>query len=833
MGEVYRADDLELGQTVALKFLPRSLTDDEAALTLLRNEVRLARQISHPNVCRVYDIGEVEGQHFVSMEYVDGEDLASLLRRIGRVSKEKASDLIGQMAAGLAASHELGILHRDLKPANIMLDGRGRARIMDFGLAGFVDEIRGKKDQAGTLVYMAPEQLTGRGASMRSDVYSLGLVMYELITGRRAYDGRSVEELRDLQAAGPPPSPSSLVSDLDPAVERIIMWCLEHVPAARPGSARAVAAVLPGGDPLAAAVAAGETPSPEMVAAAGGRGALPMSVGIALVIAAIAGFLLMGPVNNKVAFFRLAQPRKHPAVLADKARNILNELDRQERQRSVAYSLYVDYDVLNHIEETDSSLNRWERLGGRPTGFGFWYRESKESLLPYNESNGMIEWSDPPNLAEGMSRLQLDQHGRLKRLEIVTSSRMVEQDSTMPADWGRLFSLAELDPETFQQVKPLWSPPIPSDGRLAWEGFYPDADSLPVRIEAGTLNGRAVYFRLYDTYKRDRLLKSPLETDSAEGSEAGVVGSTQRVLWALLILGFVIVPFFIGWRNIRSGRADLMTSLRVGVFGAGLACASWVLAISRYSSVGDQAGMMIFQLGNALATGVVLGLGYLAAEPYLRRHWPDLLISWTRLARGQYRSQLVGRDVLIGISAGAATAVGCMVSHLVPTWFGVPVAVRDVLSIGTLMGGRTALAEFLSPEFLIISMFSVVTLLIFVLVLRRKTLAVIVTFVLVLIGAASPGMGVLSDPGRIGPFLGDAVFLAIWLIILTRFGLLAAVSMDFVVRCLTDLPITLDTSAWYSSTSHVTLIALAAITLYALRTATAGYRPPGREVGPG
>ena len=134
MGEVYRADDLKLDQAVALKFLPRSLAGDTDRIERLFSEVRLARQVSHPAVCRVWDVYEADGHTFLSMELVDGENLASLLRRIGRLPGDKALDIARQVTAGLSAAHEKGVLHRDLKPANVMLDGEGKVRLTDFGL---------------------------------------------------------------------------------------------------------------------------------------------------------------------------------------------------------------------------------------------------------------------------------------------------------------------------------------------------------------------------------------------------------------------------------------------------------------------------------------------------------------------------------------------------------------------------------------------------------------------------------------------------------------------------------------------------------------------------
>src|SRR5258707_12968296 len=174
MGEVYRAEDLTLEQVVAIKFLPPSLSQDAGALARFHSEVRIARQVSHPNVCRVFDIGDADGVPFLTMEYVDGEDLGSLIRRIGRLSSDKAIEIARQICAGLAAAHERGGIHRDLKPANLMLDGAGRIRITDLGLAGIAASIKGEEAPAGTPPDMAAAHVTGKEGRPKSDIYSSG-----------------------------------------------------------------------------------------------------------------------------------------------------------------------------------------------------------------------------------------------------------------------------------------------------------------------------------------------------------------------------------------------------------------------------------------------------------------------------------------------------------------------------------------------------------------------------------------------------------------------------------------------------------------------------------
>ncbi|MDQ3801546.1 MAG: serine/threonine protein kinase [Acidobacteriota bacterium] len=196
MGEVYQAEDIKLNQLVALKFLPDKLEKNTAALERFHAEARIARQVSHPNVCRVFDIGETaDGRHFLSMEYIQGDDLSSLLRRIGRLPSDKGVEIARQLCFGLAAIHEAGILHRDLKPANVIIDNRGRARITDFGIAGLESELKDNELRVGTPAYMSPEQITGGGIGVKSDIYSLGLLLYEIFSGKQAFEADSVENL--------------------------------------------------------------------------------------------------------------------------------------------------------------------------------------------------------------------------------------------------------------------------------------------------------------------------------------------------------------------------------------------------------------------------------------------------------------------------------------------------------------------------------------------------------------------------------------------------------------------------------------------------------------
>jgi serine/threonine-protein kinase len=815
-GEVYRADDLHVGQPVALKFLPAHLADSTVARDRVRNEVRVARQVTHPNVCRVFDIGEADGHTFISMEYVDGEDLRSVLRRLGRPSREKALEIARQLCAGLAAAHEIGVLHRDLKSANVMIDGRGRARITDFGLAAFAHEREGQ-GIAGTPTYMAPELFDGAPSSTRTDIYALGAVLYELFTGRAAYPAANVAELRRLQLAGPPPSPAQLVPQLDPTVDELILRCLHADPSERPPSALAVAAVLPGGDPVATALAAGETPSPEMVAAAGGETPMPRPLALGIFGAIVAGLLLIAALNARVLLLGAAPPAKPPIVLADHARELLSSLGATAAPADVwyRYSTYPSY--LGHVAKTDPARDRWARMMGRmPSPYAFQYRESPVPMVPRGVSSE-ISFREPPLTAPGMAGVITDDQGRLQILEIAPPERDASPRTDAVPDYAPLFAAAGLDLADFTAASPEWNPTLPADSRAAWTGHYRGQPDWPVRIEAGGYRGRPIYFQVLETF----------DTPVRLGKQESPPLVRRASQWAnvLLLAAMLVVPPLVARRNLRRGVGDRKGAWRLGIAVGLLQLVHWLLRTDLTGgAITRQTDLFLAQLGLVLLLGVVSGLIYLALEPYVRRHWPRTLISWTRLVMGRVGDPRVSRDVLIGALGGVLVVVVQRLEWIVPYWLGqappIPYGVADAV----LGGGRKALAQIVSAEFLGGPLFVLFVLTAAQFLLRRRGLAIAVAMAFLILLDGHWQLESAPLPLRAGAMIEVLLVWGIILTVMLRFGLLALVSTFFFLVVLQSWPVLLDSSAWYAGASWTALAVLGAIAVVATLGACGGAR---------
>src|SRR6202522_4248495 len=234
MGNVYKARDRETGETVALKLLKTEIASDQAMMDGLRNELFFARKITHKNVCRVYEFNRVAGIAYTSMEFVEGESLRSVLNRFGGLPQRKATDLALQICSGLKEAHAQGIVHRDLKPENVMIDGQGNVKIMDFGIARSMEAgTRLTGSMVGTPAYMAPEQVAGKPVDYRTDIYSLGLMLYEMFTGAPAFSADNSIAVALKQIHEEPPAPHEIEPNIPVGIERAILKCLEKDPARR------------------------------------------------------------------------------------------------------------------------------------------------------------------------------------------------------------------------------------------------------------------------------------------------------------------------------------------------------------------------------------------------------------------------------------------------------------------------------------------------------------------------------------------------------------------------------------------------------------------------
>jgi serine/threonine-protein kinase len=813
MGEVYRADDLKLGQPVALKFLPEALEKNERRLERFLNEVKLARQVSHPNVCRVYDIGEVHGQHYLSMEYVDGEDLASLTRRIGRLEHDKAVQIARQICAGLAAIHHRGMVHRDLKPANVMIDGRGQVRITDFGLAGLARGISGDEIRAGTPDYMSPEQLSGKGVSVKSDLYALGLVLYELFTGKPAFRADTLVELKHMQATATPTSPSTLVSNIDPAVERVILRCLAKDPAERPASALAASAGLPGGDPLAAALAAGETPSPEMVAAAGPDGGLRPAVALSLLAVSVAALLGYALFFESTTLYGTVRFEKPFAVLKDNARDIAQRLGYTEPPSDQIARFTPNLAELRRIAQDASDPSAWESLAD-PSQRALYmtYRQSDRPLAPANFA-GLVTSRDPPP-RPGDVQMNLDLRGRLIYLRAVSSWTNHSTDPSPPTDWSSLFQQAGMEIDEFEPVRPTLQPQLFYEERAAWTGTHAP-DDTPVRVEAASVGGRPVYFR---SVTPDDPLWSA-ESAAQETPEANFAALIGFIVIMLVIFvgGAVILTLF----NWRRGRGDRRGALRVALFVFSLRVMLWIVVGHHVPDLEGEFSMMITALGQALLISTITWLLYMALEPYVRRLWPEALVAWSRLLAGRLRDPLVGRDLLIGFGFGVAIQYLGYASHQLPSLFGLPALPPLPYGMQGLMGGRWALGGVFSM--LLASLAGALAYTLLVLLMRiifRKQWIAASVFCLIFAGFNIVDFVAYGaqrvTPALVAMSLVIGVITGLFMIVLIlRFGLLATVGAFFVANAVAYYPITLNPDAPYFATSMLALLICIGLAAYA------------------
>lgn len=759
MGEVYRADDLKLGVPVAMKFVAVHKGSPEHETFI--DEVRVGRRLAHPNICRLHDISEVDDRVFITMEFIDGEDLASLLRRIGRLPVEKAISLARDLCAGLGAAHDLGIIHRDLKPSNVLVDGRGCARIVDFGLAQAVDE-RIRFAQAGTPAYMAPEQISGAPATPRTDVYALGLILYEIFTGRKACGDPLHPHIVP---------PSELVPDIGAQVERLILRCLDRDPAARPPTASAVLESLPGLDPIEARLVTGETPTAGMVAAARHKGQLrPATAWLMLFAAAVT------TATGTMLLSRSRPPLLAPEVMADRARAVLRTAGADIRGSDAASNYFRGEEesmnlIVRNVDSTSRHLVTYV------------HRTSPGELRP---AGRIVTASDPPLERPGMTYVRLDEEGRLLDLLIVPSG--LRRPSNTQANWFSVVGHTGVDPESLVEVEALRYAPIDVDEHRAWR-----VPASEVRIEAASRAGQVVWLSTLD-----RRLPSDASGERFDRLTTG--------LSVAIIILLPIAAAFLARRNIRRGQGDRVGARRSATVYFAANTIAWSVASYHAGGLAAEFTAMTSILAYSLYGGAVLWLLYMAAEPYARRRWPRMLISWTRLISGRWTDPMVGRDVLIGcVAAGGAVLLAA-----VPYALGASATsetrlpmFHSALPLGSV---RYAICYLVFP--LTLALLRGIAI-IAELLLLRAIAGKFATPLAVLLTAAT-----IVDyfPGPAATRIAMAILSsAIVIAVAIRFGTLSVVTMSYGVDVLTSLPLSLDVESWFFDQSVFAVLLLSSI----------------------
>jgi serine/threonine protein kinase len=800
MGEVYRATDLTLGQSVALKFLPVEATGNDRLLERFAGEVRVARQVSHPNVCRVYDLGEIDGAPFISMEYVDGEDLSSLLLRIGRLPADKAIETARKICAGLAAAHGRGIIHRDLKPQNIMMNKRGEVVIMDFGLAAIADQLSGAEARNGTPAYMAPEQLKGAEVTARSDIYALGLVLYELFTGKRPYDAKTVPQLLSLQESGQLTSMTSLATDIDPAVEKAIRRCLDPDPLRRPANALAVSASLPGGDPLAAALAAGETPSPELVAAAGKTEGMALKYSIPCFLVVLVSLCSVPFVRQSYSTFMHGSLDFPPEVLAQKARDIATSMGYAKKPADTNLALEHRPDLISLLRAKPEP-RQWDQWLASEAPIMAIYRES---LSPLEASPlGYVDETNPPPIKPGMVFEKIDGHGLLREFSAVPYEG---ESLTAPVDIETVFRAAGLDLNTFTETTPRLLPKHAADQLRAWKGPHPKIPNTELMVEIAMWKGRVT----------QALVEFPgyRQADPIAQSR-----SSLRKLRGLFLYAAIGAAGFFGIllarRNWKKERVDKKGTLRVAIACFVLGMLAWVGLVHPIAS-DDMFDLFFAMAGESLFSAGIVWVLYLALEPAVRARWPHAIVTWNRILAGRWNDAQVASHILIGAALGTAMWVMTVIPIAEPKNL-----LYQGISIWPLLGVRPWMAGYVLNirDALVIGLIAFFAIFGLRVSLKKDWLAAIAASVLFTISQND----ILSDPNWQKTVVFYLFLYAILMFALLRVGLVTTISAMFFINAMNRICLGGDLKAWWAPSGFAGIFLLVAISSYAFWKSIGAY----------
>jgi hypothetical protein len=502
----------------------------------------------------------------------------------------------------------------------------------------------------------------------------------------------------------------------------------------------------------------------------------------------------------------MALPRD---ALADRANQMLVKLGYGSDIADRAMGFHFDSDYIRWAQGNGPPAWWTDLRIGRPSALIFWYRTSPDVLVPSSPA-GRVNARDPPMTLPGMQQLFLDTEGRLVEFHAVPPA-IAPETSAAAAPWPGLFAAADLDSGTFMSAAPKWLPPAFADATAAWEGPMPGRGDLRVRIEAASYRNYPVSFQIVWPWT------APPRTDASErtGLQRLTDATTIAISIAMLAGGILMAR-----RNLRANRSDRRGAARFAIALTIASVAANLLVATHVALASVETPQIYGALAFGALTGGIVWIYYLAIEPYARRFWPDALLGWTRLLSGRLRDPRVGRELLIGLVCGA---VGLLIdlSKLIPMALGwrIPVLPQGG-GLQYLNGVPSLVAQWLNVLIGALSSALAIALVFLVLrlLLKRPRVALAVGFLVLLI--LLNGGSFIS--GNWFDRFNNLAFTLLLTVVLHRFGLLATATALFVDNIVTDVPLTTDLSAWWSSAMIASLVMLVAVACLAYSAARAG-----------
>ena len=507
-----------------------------------------------------------------------------------------------------------------------------------------------------------------------------------------------------------------------------------------------------------------------------------------------------------------------PEVLAHKAREILTQVGYPEKPADSAFGFDYDTNFQDSVEKESKTPANWDEvLAGRPTMLQFWYRQSPDLLAASGYGDnflvpGVITEEDPATTLSGMVNVKLDAKGRLVYLQAIPPQKEAAATSgvptNVPPDWSALFSAAEVDASKLQPAQPEWTSLGMADARAAWTGVWPGS-TRPLRVEAAAWHGKPVFFAMIGDWNKPWRMVAAKSADEEKNWIAQIIGLS--ILISILVGGGLLAR-----RNYRHGRGDRGGALRLAVVMIALQMGLW-LCRSHFAAGFQTFGYLILDIAGALLWGGTTWMLYLAVEPWIRRNWPQAIISWSRLISGQLRDPVVGRDILFGVAFGILWLVIIEGGNIPLARTG---AAPQLSSAAYLLGGRQALGQWLVqfPNaifgtlqfFFVLLGLKVVVEFLFRLVgvkVARTERIAAVLFVALYVGLKA----LQSSHHLAANFPVLLLVYGVLALIVLRFGLVPLAVGAFTVDMLANVPFTADFSAWYMSTAALALLSVVAL----------------------